>query len=84
MNKEILNENITWEKVLDEHWRQFKLACQMMNRYEKMPEINWREYVLYNLCRRHNADIGKEYFKFDDPTVFDEEEVLKEYEGNHL
>jgi hypothetical protein len=54
----------TWEDILNEHWRQFKLACQSMNRYDKMVELNWREYVLYDLCKRHNQEIGKEYFKF--------------------
>jgi hypothetical protein len=45
--------NITWDEVLHEHWRQFKLACQSMNRGEKMPELEWREYVLYDLCKKH-------------------------------
>jgi|GEM_PF-3785869 len=52
----------TWQHILDEHWRQFKLACQSMNHGDKMPGLNWREYVLYDLCKRHNAEIGKDYF----------------------
>lgn len=61
-----MQEEITWEHILTEHWRQFKLACQSMNREDKMPELNWREYVLYDLCRRHNEEIGREYFKFEE------------------
>jgi hypothetical protein len=68
--KEFLNDSsippITWDQILNEHWRQFKLACQSMNHGEQMPQLNWREYILYDLCRRHNQEIGKEYFKFDD------------------
>ncbi len=61
-----MTKEITWEKVLNEHWRQFKLACQSMNHEDKMIELNWREYVLYDMCKRHNAEIGREYFKFED------------------
>lgn len=74
------NKEITWQMVLDEHWRQFRLACQMMNRGEGMPELNWREYVLYDLCKRHNAEIGKEYFKFEDCL----DEDLKDAEGQYV
>jgi len=61
-----MNEEITWQKLLDEHWRQFKLACQSLNYEDKMPTLSWREYILYDICKRHNEEIGKEYFKFDE------------------
>lgn len=68
-NVQTEDKAVSWNKVLDEHWRQFKLACQSMNWGEEMPEFNWREYVLYDMCKRHNKEIGKEYFKFNDETV---------------
>lgn len=68
-----MEKEITWQQVLDEHWRQFKLAVQSLNYENKMLELNWREYVLYEMCNRHNEEIGEKYFLFQDDTIIEEE-----------
>ena len=50
------NKEMTWDQFLDEHWRQFKLACERMNFGGRMVALSWREYVLYDLCKRHNTE----------------------------
>ena len=63
-------KEMTWDHHLNEHWRQFQLACHAMNFEDKMPYHEWREYVLYDLCKRHNSECvlrgEKEYFKFEE------------------
>lgn len=58
----------SYSQFLDEHWKQFKLACQSMNFGDTLDELHWREYVLWDLCNRHNKEIDKNYFMFDEPN----------------
>lgn len=65
---------ITYDEMLGDHWKQFCAACDEMGKYEMLVNetirFNWREQVLWQMCKRHNEDLikqGKEpYFLFKD------------------
>lgn len=52
----------TWEEILNRNWTSFNLVCADMNEKghdNKLDPIAWREYVLWDMQRRHNLDCGK-------------------------
>jgi hypothetical protein len=55
-------ENIegTWAKVLKNNWLAFNDVVRSMDDSNgKVPHKAWREYILWDMQRRHDEEIGK-------------------------
>ncbi len=61
-------EEVTWEIILNAHWKAFtdylwmafnKYVAEMDDSDGKVPFEKWREYILYDMQRRHDEEKQK-------------------------
>ena len=51
----------TWAHELKNHWDAFDNICKIMNdkgNEDKVDYFKWREYVLWDMQRRHNEEVN--------------------------
>lgn len=47
----------TWAKVLYDNWLAFNVVVREMDDSDgKLPHEKWREYILYDMQRRHDEE----------------------------
>jgi len=65
------NDPLTWEFSLKEHWNiftefawkgfyAFEEETRKIGHENKIDKFKWREYLIWDLQRRHNEEVNKE------------------------